>query len=268
MALKQCYQDLYGSSLERTLRAGTERPTLEGTETEAIILKAMVQAGAIDLQRIVWLAQYNINSSALAGGSAEVKNYNQTDGFWVRLTAAAIAQLTPRYVITENAATTTAGQKLAPGRGKEILREVYDGQDILMMQQSDTLKRYDVTRAIYQNYYAELEANQGLESNRTMLLNGQPTLTYRGIPLKIVDVVDRYLATDFKFGTGANTTITNPHRVVLSTKDNLQVSLDTATKNPIAFRTWDDWTDKAWYSRGMYMLDTQIGDEGMISLGY
>ncbi|WP_338876963.1 hypothetical protein WBJ53_15000 [Spirosoma sp. SC4-14] len=266
--LKQCYTDLYGSMFERKLGAGTDRPEIKDTDIEKFILDASVPAAARDLVRMVQLAKYGITAGELTGGATEVKNYNQVDGFWVHFIAAVAAGLTPRYIIAENTGATTADQRLAAGRGQEILRNVYDNQDITMMQVDDSLKMFEVTRAIYNNYYSTLESNNALESARVMLLNGTKTLSYRGIPLKIVDVVDQYLAADFKFGAGANTTITNPHRVVLSVKDNLQVSLDTATKNPVAFKSWDEPKDKAWYARMMYMLDTQVALDQYVSLGY
>ncbi|GAB3643927.1 hypothetical protein [Spirosoma arcticum] len=265
--LTQCYTDVYGSSFEQSLRAGTDRPKLEGTDIEQFILDAAVPAAARDLLRMVYLSKYTINSTELTGGSGDVKNYNQIDGIWTKNVAAVVAGKTPRYVIAENTATTTAGQKLAVGRGQEILREVYDQQDIVMMQMSDADKLFEVTRSVYMNYYRELESNKALESSRAMLTDGQSTLTYMGIKLRIMDVVDRYLISDFTFGTGANKTVTNPHRVLLSVKDNLQVSIDTPTA-VLAFQTWDEPKDKRWYGRGMIALDTQIAIENLNSTAY
>lgn len=266
--LRQCYTDLYGTQFERTLKAGSEKYDLVGTPAEEVMLEAMVYAADTDLKRMFWLANKNITGSALTGGSGDVKNYNQINGVWTQVKAAVVAGLTPRYTITQNAASTTAGQVLPDGEAKKILRQVFRNQPLILKQMNKKDKRFFVTRSIYDNYSEELSANDKLESARTQLLNGEETLTFEGIPLEVVDVVDTYLASDFTFGTGSNTTITEPHRVLLTVKDNIQMSVDTADQNPVAFDTWTEKKEKAWYARAMYELDVQIAYEPLISVAY
>lgn len=266
--LKQCYTDLYGSIHQNYLRPGTERPDITGTENETIILDAMIPAAAEDLVRMCWLADMDIVGSSLTGGAGDVKNYNQVNGFWKRIVAGVVANLTARYTIAENSATTTAGQQLAAGRAQAILSSVYFGQKLVMKQMPDSEKRFFVTRNIYENYLQSLIANNVLESNKVLLTDGTTSLSFMGIMLEIVDVVDTYLTSDFTFGTGANTTITNPTRVVLTVKDNFQVAVDTPSSNPIAFDSWYEKKDRMWYADAQYMLDTQIALEQLVSVAY
>lgn len=266
--IKQCYSDLYGTIHESQMRGGTDKYKLTGTEIEKILLRAVVPAAARDFQRMIFLSNTAIVAGNLTGGAGDVANYNQVDGFWKKIITAAVALLIPRYTIAENAATTTAGQQLGAGRGRAILSAVYYGSKLILKQAADKDKVFLVTRSIYENYSQELESNQALESNRVLLLNGNKTLSYQGIPLIIHDVVDTYLQSDFIFGAGANITITNPHRVILTTRNNFQVSVDTDTSNPIAFETWDEKKEKRWYARAMYELDDQIAFEELVSVAY
>lgn len=266
--LTQCYTDLYGTSFEKTLKGGTEKYDLVGTPVEALMLEAMVKAADNDLKRMIWLGNKSILAANLTNGSADVGNYNQVNGIWQRLVAAVVANQTPRYTITENSASTTAGQALAAGRARVILRQVYRNQKMVLKQMNKKAKRFFVTREIYDNYSEDLSANDHLESARTQLVDGTDTLTFEGIPLEIVDVVDSYLATDFTFGTGANTTITNPHRVALTVKDNIQFSVDTNVPYPVAFESWTEKKEKRWYGRALYELDVQIAFEELCSVAY
>jgi uncharacterized protein YheU (UPF0270 family) len=266
--LSQCYTDLYGTSFEKKLNGGTDKYKLEGTEVEALMLAAMVYAGDVDLKRMFWLGDKDILAANLTGGAGEVKNYNQVNGVWKKVIAGAVANLIPRYTITQNAASTTAGQVLPDGEAKKVLRQVFRKQSLLLKQYNKKLKRFFVTREIYDNYSEELSANDKLESARTQLIDGTDTLTFEGIPLEVVDVVDTYLASDFTFGAGVNKTITNPHRVLLTVKENIQMSVDTNTAYPVAFETWTEKLKKRWYGRAMYELDVQIAHEELISVAY
>ncbi|GAB3882707.1 hypothetical protein [Spirosoma agri] len=266
--LKQCYTDLFGTFHERTLRPGTDRPNIEGTDSEKVILDAMIPASAEDLLRMVWLSDRDIIGSSLTAGAGDVKNYNQVNGLWKKAIVAVASGRTPRYVIAKNAASTTAGQLITPDDAYAILTGVYYGQKLVMKQRADKEKRFFVTRNVNEGYFQWLVTNKQLESNRALLTDGSDVLKFMGIRLEIVDVVDTYLAADFTFGSGANTTITNPTRVMLAIRDNLQVSLDTPTTNPVVFDSWYERKEKRWYADAMYMLDTQIAIEEYISVGY
>lgn len=267
-ALRQCYADLKGTSMETQLNGGTTRPYLVGTEVEKLLLSLMVPAANRDYQRMMWLSKKAINASELTNGNADVKYYDQVDGFFTKIKTAVVAGLTPRHTISQNTATTTAGQELPDGEAKTILRNVYKKSRLVLKQYADKDKVFFVTRSIYDNYSEGFEDNDVRESAYLLTINGTKTLTYKGIPLVIMDVVDTYLQSDFNFGTGANATVTEPHRVVLTVKDNFQSSLDTDTTDPVAFDAWDEKKEKRWYARAMYKMDTQIALEELVSVAY
>ncbi|MBD2704409.1 hypothetical protein IC229_27460 [Spirosoma sp. BT702] len=263
-----CYTDLYNTQFEETLNGGTQKPDLTGTPAEELVLEALIEAADNDLKRMFWLSNKAIIASNLTGGSAEVKNYNQVDGIWKRIKDAVTANLTPRYTISQNAATTTAGQVLPDGEAKKILRQVYRKQKRKLKAMKATDKRFLVTRSIYDNYSEELSGNDKLESSRAQLIDGTPTLKFEGILLEVLDVVDQALEEDFTFTNSGETTTTELHRVVLTVKDNLQLSVDTDERNPVAFDSWYERKDKKQYARADYELDTQIAREDLVSVAY
>ena len=272
--LSQCYTDLYGSSFEKLLKGGTDKYKLEGTEIEKLMLEAMVYAGDTDLKRMIWLGNKSIIAANLTNGATDVGNYNQVNGVWQRLKAGVVAGTIPRYTITQNAATTTAGQSFTADADSgvfwapTILRAVYRNQKPVLRKMNKKAKKFYVDQATYDNYSESLAFNKTLESARMQLLNGTDTLSFEGIPLEINDVVDTYLASDFTFGSGANQTITDPHRVLLTVKDNLQFSVDTETSYPVAFETWTEKKEKRWYGRALYELDVQIARPELCSVAY
>lgn len=260
--LTQCYTDFYGSLYEESLQKGNDKPYLEGTENEALLLSVMTPAAYRDRVRMSMLSDKAITAAQLAGSAAKVKYYDQVDGIWRKLTNAVTALLTPRYTITKNAGATYAAQKLAVDEALDILEGVSDAQTLRMKQTSNDTKVYFVTRAIYDNYKKTLTKNKALESSWQLMQDGTKVLTYDGIPLVVNDVMDLALNADFNNGTK----IDLPHRVILTVKDNLQVGFDVDPSQ--RFDAWDEKKEKRWYARMMYKIDTQIADEELVVVGY
>ena len=263
--LDQCYTDLNGTLFEKQLKSGNDRPDLTGTKVERFMLDLVEPAAYSDMLRMVWLGKKTINAAELTA-AGDVKNYNQTDGIWTKIFAAVIANLIPRVVIAENQ-NAAGNQTLVDGSAINYLKKVVLNARPVLKQVDLDKKVLFVTRGIYEDYESYLESKGNLESSFTKLQDGQKTLSYRGIALQIVDIVDQFLTADFAPAAGGGA-ITLPNRIILTVKDNFQVGVDTDTANPEAFDVWYERKDKKWNARLMYRLCTQIALEEYVSVAY
>ncbi|GAB3889841.1 hypothetical protein GCM10028803_00300 [Larkinella knui] len=261
--LEFCWTELNGQLEESQLKAGSDVANIEGTVVEGYLLDILVPAAYRDLMRMAWLSKKTITSGELTGGAGDVKNYDQLDGFMKKIVDGVGASLIPYAAIAKNAQTTVSAQALAAGESVTLMRTAFGKQKPLLRSTDKRQKVFYVTRSIYSNYEDYLEANDKLESARKQLIDGVETLTYRGIPLIILDVVDDYVETDFLI-SGA---LDRPNRLFLTVKENLQIAVDTDTSNPVQMQYWYEKKDRKYYFEFMYKLDVQIAvEEYMVAM--
>ncbi|MGV3561565.1 hypothetical protein [Larkinella arboricola] len=259
-----CWKELKGHLEEKELKAGTDVSNIEGTKVEEYLLDLLVPAAYRDLMRMVWLSRKSITADDLTNGEDDVENYDQIDGFFKKITDAVGKGETPYVAIAKNSQSSAAAQQLAAGEAVTIMRAVIGKQKPLLRSTDKSQKVFYVTRSIYENYYDYLEGNDKLESARKMLIEGVEVLTYRGIPLVVLDVVDDYVESDF-FVDG---TFDKPNRVVLTAKHNFQIGVDTDTTNPIIMQWWYEKKERKVYFEYQYKLDCQIAEEGYVVAAY
>lgn len=263
----QCAADVQGTLEESQLKSGNERTDLTNTAIEKRLLDLLEPATYRDLVRMIWLSKSTITAVELTDPT-QLKYYNQIDGLWPKLFAGVASGKVNRATIAKNAATTTAAQKLTAAEALQALDDVYAAQNIVLEQLPDDEKVLFVSRSVFRAYRTYLTRNDKLESSFLSLQEGQENLMYMGIPLVIVDVWDQYIMSDFAITTGGNTAYTMPNRIVLTIKDNLQVALDTEATDPAVMEVWYERYQEKWHSRLKYKLDTQIGLEEYVVVGY
>ncbi|GAB2549886.1 hypothetical protein [Spirosoma aerophilum] len=259
----QCWTELKGTIDEAKLKAGNDKSDLTNTQIEKFMLDLLEPAAYSDFLRMAWLGKVAITAAELTAGAADVPNYNQVDGIWTKLFAGVAANLIKRTPIAEN--TNAAGQQdLGTGRAYTILAAVFKNASTVLKQTAKDKKVLFVTRGIYEEYETWLESKDSLESSYAKLQDGQMTLTFRGVPLVIVDIVDQFLDSDFNLAGK----VTLPNRVILTVKDNFQVGVDGDTSDPTAMEVWYERKDEKWNGRLKYKLCTQVAEEKYVSLAY
>jgi len=259
----QCWTDLKGTIDEAKLKAGNDKSDLTNTAIEKFMLDLLEPAAYSDFMRMCWLGKTAINAAELTFGATDVPNYNQVDGFWTKLFQGYAAGLIKKVTIAENA-NAAGAQGLAKGRAYEILSAVFANAPTVLKQTNKDKKVLFVTRGVYEEYETWLESKDSLESSYTKLQDGQTTLTFRGVPLVIVDIVDQFLDSDFNLAGK----VTMPNRVILTVKDNFQVGVDGDSSDPTAMEVWYERKDEKWNGRLKYKLCTQIAEEKYVSLAY
>ena len=181
--------------------------------------------------------------------------FNQFDGLFKQIFADADIPVT---AITKNGGANYAAQALAADEAKTILKGVRNSADIKL--KTDPNKKFYVTMTIADNledsYVENATDNGGLTKD---LQDGISTLKFRGIPVEIVHEWDQAIDTYQNDGTKWNL----PHRVVLSTPENLPIgTLSTSDLENLEF-VYDavnktNIIDFGWFMDAKMLLDYKV----------
>jgi hypothetical protein len=227
---------------------------IEGSQSTVgnYLVAVIIDGFKENLLRKIWFsdtaADTVANGGVLTNGTD--KGYFDTfDGLFKQI----FTEVSPANVsITKNSGASYAAQELASGEAIAVLKEMYNKADSRLLGLAD--KKFYVTRTIFDGYLNDLEDIQNTGAGNTMINeDGQMVLRYRGIELVNMEIWDRVIAAYENDGTKYNL----PHRVVLSTPDNLRVG----TLSDGDFGTVDafyDRKDRTNYVDGVYSIDAKF----------
>lgn len=199
-----CWEEFRDTFYEELLKKGTAIADLTGT-----VLMNMVETmvrGAIkkDILRLAWFGNKADTDPA----------YSVTDGLWtVILPAFVTANQTPYY-------NTSSGSALSSGDGIEILRTLYDNQDVRLKALPKGMKKFYVSTTVADQYRDDLENGGGADAGITMLQDGSEVLRFRGIEVVEMLSWNEIMASDFASA--------NAHLAILTTPQNLVLATDVA----------------------------------------
>jgi hypothetical protein len=247
--LQYCWEDFADILWESAYRQGAADWTdLTGTAMQTVFQTLFVNGLVRDINR---LAYFGDRTSASA-------NFDALDGMWsVVYPAEVAASRTPFYDISE--ANESALMAASPGRGLEILQNVYDNQSTALYGIADTDKVFNVSRAVYDKYRRDLQTlsvNGG--DNGTLIRNGLQVLTFNGIEV----VCNPTWATD-----AANAGITGRNFVELTTRFN-KVLVSNLTGMDYSFRTWYEQKDEKVYITSRPKIGFDIIHGSLASVAY
>lgn len=229
--LEQCAREFEDSVFKQALKRGTDVLDLSDT----IIADAMqerVNVSVInDNAKIIWFGD-----TTISGTSDLEKSVKIFDG-WFRLLENGLPS-SNKVSISE---TGDLGADAALG----YLREVYEASDELFSI-DDNQKKFHVTKSIGLNLLKTYE-QLGTDSGLMRLEDGQRTLQFRGIDVVIHNEWD---TTINALG------LSNPHRIVYTTMDNLMVGTDIVTPASDAKLFFDELEEKYYY-KAIYDLGVQ-----------
>lgn len=200
--IEQCIDEFKDTVLEEKLKKGTLRDDLVGTEIGNLILESVRTGITLDYHRLFWFGDK---------GSLD-PTYNITDGIWTKHIPELVnLNLTPFVA-------AGSGAPLAPGAATTLLLNVYENQSLALNGLPDSMKRYYVSKSVWDGYRSDLENSGGGDAGRQMLIDGVQVLTFRGIQLVQNQLWDEYTTNDLG--------MVDQHQVMLSIPDNLVFATD------------------------------------------
>ena len=200
---------LYNKIKGQLMKGGHDFDNVEGSVVKNILLE-MIGAGVkSDFNKHLWL------SDTSASGA-----FGDFDGLFDAAFAVTANKLNRGTLATEQ--PTDAA--LVAGRGLDILKGLYDIASPELLEAGNHV--YFVSGDVADDYMAtNLESSNFAAAGYGAMVNGVPSLTYRGIPIIVRRDWDVAIAANVANINGASTAA-ETHRAMLTTKDAFVVATD------------------------------------------
>lgn len=218
--IDMCIDELNDTMMKLAVKCGTDVFDLTKTEIFTFIEDILAKDIAKMVFRMAWFGDVNAANFPLGNLTPGVDPdfFNVFDGFWVQLAAIYAADPTKLAAITGNSQATTALQKsvATPAAILADLNNIVDSAIPELATQPDRILL--VTQSVFQRYYRALQTLSNCCSFET-LQNGFQLTQLDGIPMYSIPLWDAWIAAYENNGT----TLNDPHRVVYTTKSNLNI---------------------------------------------
>ncbi len=269
--LQQCYTDLESSFLKFARRAGINIYDLTTAADQqnaymAYIVDMLQKDIAKAVFRKVW---FDDTAAALVTASPagsitagqDVTYFNLIDGLWKQLATIYAATAARKTAISANAQATTALQfsAFAAADAYNALNSVVDAAESELVAQPDRVLL--VTRSVADKAYRYLES-KGIVYKIEYQMNGFGVSEWNGIPMYVIPLWDQWIKSYFNNGTKLD----NPHRIVYSTKSNLNIGMEANS----LFDSIDVFYDKVTkynYIETIDALDAKVLVDSLVQVG-
>lgn len=240
--MELCWDEFKDTVIEELLNQGTRLPDLSGTQVESILISRVQQALRLDLERLAYFGNTASNDP----------NFDPVDGLWTVHYPNLVADtLIPRT-------NTGSGSALTSGDGIEILRAVYDQAPNELKALPANEKVFYTTYSVFNQYLVDIEEGGGADYGLLQMINGAPSLQFRGI--RVIPQY-RWDATLTALGTST------PHYVEYTTPMNRVLATD-ITDPGTDLAMWYDQKDEKVYLKGRWKMGVNYVHHSLISVGY
>ncbi len=237
-----CWDEFEDTVFEEFLKPGVDISNLQGTQLEQFLVLRVRQAIRLDNQRLAYF-----------GNRASIDpNYDSVNGFWTVYYPNLVAeQLIPRT-------NTGSGNAILAGEATAMLKAVVDQADIRLKSMPASMKRINVTGSVWEAYRNDLENSGGGDAGRSMLINGEEVLYFRGM---VVNPMWRWDEIATALGTPL------PNYIEYVALANKVMATDVA--DPSAqIRVWFDDKDEKLYLKSRWKMGVDYVHNSLISVGY
>jgi hypothetical protein len=264
--MDQCATDIATSMAKLSRKLGIAVNDLTGTEYFAFLLDMLSTDIPKMIFRHAWMgntAANNVDESpaGVLTSGVDPDYFNVLNGFFIQLGVIYAADATRKTTIAANAEATRALQfsALTSALALTALNSVIDDAPAVLAAQPDRVLL--VTRSVAQKAYRELQT-KGLAYKIELHTNGFEMSSWDGVTMYTVPLWDEFISTYENNGTKLN----NPHRIVYTTKANLNIGMEGTTM----FDTVDSFYDKKSRVNRIEVsdaFDVKILDDRLIQVG-
>jgi hypothetical protein len=230
-----CYTDLESTMVQFSLKTGTDRADLTGTDyIDAIVEPLLQKAMEKMIWRLFWFGNKdseNVENGGVITDTVDVNLFKVTDGLFKKLFAITTAKPLQRVTIDSNLQTTYATQ-LSTIRANGVATGIFDkliyDAPMKLRQKSDKIML--VTQTLADALAIDIKANnKGSELQWESLFDGFVSATkYNGQTILALPIWDEMIQTYENNGTTWN----QPHRAVFASKGTLKGGIE--SENMIA----------------------------------
>ncbi|WP_298118128.1 hypothetical protein [Flavobacterium sp.] len=254
--IEYCYSDFEAAFVQWGLNNGYARKDLTGTELGVFLQDLVSKAMALDLQRIVLMADKDIAAqNILTDETAKVPFYNTID-------KGLIPTLAYLKTLPEFADAFVA---LSKNTGAMISQLSLDDDYAVNLYESVTDDVYDfdpdtflTSNRLFKNYqkWVKRANGFGLQSNVDLTQKGVKDLNIDGEKLMPIVHYDRWKRADFV--TGTTPTIHLPHFALLTRKEYLQVGVDDVNSLTDIKLEYIGGSEENFWIKANYLLDFKM----------
>lgn len=277
VAEQVCYTDIEATIAKWSMRTGTNKADLTGTDYLDIIIEPRLRKAMEEmLWRLIWFGDKEAKSITDGGiitdGSIATTPFEEyfqpTDGLFKRLLAITTDSASQRVTIAANAEATYAAQReeiSKAGVARGIFDSIFDNAPSELMQKDD--KVVLATVALVKALRNDLR-NMGYYSDLAWkaVFDGYPqidAIEYDGHKIIALPAWDKIITTYENTGTKWN----NPYRAVYAGKSSLLAGFESDGELP-TLQVWFEMKDQMNYMLAKDCLGTQTIDDANIIYAY
>ena len=241
--LALCADEFFDTIFEELLNRGTAIHDLTGTLIETILIDKMREGIQLDVQRVAYFADR----------SNPDPNYDQLDGLWT---------VHYPYLATNDLAPYTdsgSGAALGAGDGIALLKAVYDRQALELRGLPDSMKKFNVTGSVWNQYREDIENGGGGDYGLLTVINGVEVLKYRGIEIRPNWRWDDIMTNDL--GSA------DSHLVELTVAENKILATDLVNPGE-DFLIWYDPKEEKLFAKTRFKLGVNYVHPRLLSFAY
>lgn len=263
---EECWDQLKETFFIWGLKNGYQKHDLTGTEFAMFYEDRLADALAEAIHRIVWFGKTDISNVSDGGtltGTVSTSYYDIIDGLWEQIYDDVIANPSRNSgdfgsglgLTTKNSQATYVLQNFndTDTTNKIATRTLQNMKFTADMRLRDDASAFGIMTQSVADQYERERASANLESSVQILENGLTAYKVGGINFYAFPLWDRYILSSFNNGTK----LVNPHRVLLTTKDNIQVGTE-ELKNFSEFNPFYSQDDKVYRCDYGFNIDAKL----------
>lgn len=255
--ISYCYSDFENSYLQWGLNNGYQRKDLDGTTLALFIQDMITKAMLMDMQRIVLLADEDIEAQNILTNEASMAKFYNTIPKGLISTLQYLKTL-PEFAenfvaLSKNTGAMSSQLSLDAEYALNIYENVTDQYDF----DGDILLSSNV---LFKNYekWVKRANGYGLQSNVDLTQRGVGNLSVNGENILPIVNYDRWKKKDFVTGTAPNQTIHLPHFALFTRKEWLQVGVDEQAALQNLTLEYIGGKEETFWIKANYMLDFKM----------
>lgn len=265
--IEECFTDLLSTFFVWGLKNGVQKSDLTNTDFALFLEERFSLAAYETALRFAWLgdtaADVASNGGYLANGT-DAGYFNVLNGFWAQAKAIAAADATKKIAIANNAGSSFAAQAFTSTDNKVITNVFEDmiyGADLRLRGAKD--KVIIATQSVVDQYARERKAVNNIELAYERTESGIDTFKVDGIDVIPFQFLDRHIKAYENNGTKWN----QPHRIIFTTKGNLQIGTE-ETSNLSELEPFYDKKSKKYCVDYGFNLDAKIAEDYLTMVAY
>lgn len=256
-----CWKDLRESFFVYGLKKGVKKADLINTDFANFLEDRLSVAIKESVFRIAWFGDtaaknYNGTPAGVIKNGINVDYFTPIDGLWKQIFAIVAANASQKVTITKNAGATYALQAFdatdtTNQTVTNIMQQMLDNADVELSEQENPI--FIVTRSVANQYKRERRAATGFDIPYNRIENGWDSLTVDGKTIYVFSLWDRIIKSYYDNGTK----LYLPHRIVLTTVENVQVGTEEES-NLSELNPFYDEKSKTYYVDFGFNLDAKF----------